>query len=77
MSTSEQARADAMADAETLVFVSAQCGYRGPLRTVEDLVMAGLSVLGNPDFTTVFADPDRLFAYAARSAFRAVPGLRG
>ena len=77
MTTSEQARADAMADAETLVIVSAQLGQRRALRTVEDLVMAGLSVLANPDFATVFAEADRSFAYAARAAFRAVPGLRG
>jgi hypothetical protein len=65
MTTSEQARADAMADAETLrlnAYLAAMPCWRTVLR---------ISIQQNRDFA--YEDG----RYAADRAFRAVPGLRG
>jgi hypothetical protein len=76
MTTSEQARANAMADAETL---RALPSFYFPDRSTEET----FNVLHYTRCAVVvgsLSDPSNLPTYAeraARAAFRAVPGLRG
>lgn len=77
VTTSEQARADAMADAETLRNVVSTHGManRAVARGVCEAEAAGHRAIqwrcGYGDGLTFYAEE------AARAAFRAVPGLRG
>jgi hypothetical protein len=73
VSPSEQARADAMADAETLRRVAASMPHIGDQMSWE-LVEAG-----NNGASSRFPDTAYMTTrfVAARAAFRAVPGLRG
>ena len=77
MTKSEQARADAMADAETLELALRGIYYRDDLTQVWQAraVERGLSSVNcaNGGFPMYARD---LATEAARAAFRAVPGLR-
>jgi hypothetical protein len=74
MTATEQARADAMADAETLLRVSEEGYYSELFQAPRYGDWAIRSLAGH---ISAFATPDVYAQRAARAAFRAVPGLRG
>ena len=81
MTTSEQARADAMADAETLLSATRD-RHRSPKQAhaAHKARMAGADACFNlryPLSHDPLDSPVLLATTAARAAFRAVPGLRG
>lgn len=67
MTKSEQARADALADAETLRWIR----QRNPVNA--DQLVHGLRFAAPWPEEIIFSEA----RHAARAAFRAVPGLRG
>ena len=80
MTTSEQARADAMADAETLLeFVGEKLQYHSGFRMARDYGDFAVYTLQHlkPRAYKARAQAIEFSIIAARAAFRAVPGLRG
>ena len=75
MTASEQARADALADAETLELYYCCAGFP-PSMLPGGKAAAVLHVYG-PSKGTVSQDSPEWAVLDARAAFRAVPGLRG